>query len=241
MSVGSSPLARGLRISVAGVNVENGIIPARAGFTLPLSQGDGCAEDHPRSRGVYYYTAWPWVVDTGSSPLARGLLRKALYALLTAGIIPARAGFTSSSSANSLSGQDHPRSRGVYRPAFSSAAVGFGSSPVARGLQPIRAPQPHADGIIPARAGFTHHNVVALWADPDHPRSRGVYQGQDRPCRAGRGSSPLARGLQVGVADLSESDRIIPARAGVTSRAWNASRFAWDHPRSRGVYTWRSA
>ena len=55
MRLGSSPLARGLQSITAQLASNNGIIPARAGFTTPvfnrLLHGGG---DHPRSRGVYH-------------------------------------------------------------------------------------------------------------------------------------------------------------------------------------------
>ena len=50
---GSSPLARGLRLSRAGRWRCRGIIPARAGFTVCYRRQPGCEQDHPRSRGVY--------------------------------------------------------------------------------------------------------------------------------------------------------------------------------------------
>ena len=51
---GSSPLARGLRLSEPVVPFNVGIIPARAGFTN--SELGHCygVPDHPRSRGVYW-------------------------------------------------------------------------------------------------------------------------------------------------------------------------------------------
>ena len=51
-------------------------------------------------------------------------------------------------------------------------------------------------GIIPARAGFTLRDALAVFYWEDHPRSRGVYvTGYWWPAvRAG--SSPLARGLR---------------------------------------------
>ena len=50
------------------------------------------------------------------------------------------------------------------------------------------------------------------------------------------GSSPLARGLLVGVRAHVPGDRIIPARAGFTGRASRGAPSSSDHPRSRGVY-----
>ena len=57
LTVGSSPLARGLRVRIrVGIN-SDGIIPARAGFTFAYSSSVDIMKDHPRSRGVY--PAWP--------------------------------------------------------------------------------------------------------------------------------------------------------------------------------------
>ena len=50
----------------------------------------------------------------GSSPLARGLRESGLERGHSVGIIPARAGFTPDTVNRTVSGLDHPRSRGVY-------------------------------------------------------------------------------------------------------------------------------
>ena len=49
------------------------IIPARAGFTLPMKVADVARADHPRSRGVYLLSHFVCSDFAGSSPLARGL------------------------------------------------------------------------------------------------------------------------------------------------------------------------
>ena len=152
---GSSPLARGLQADLVFNFQHWGIIPARAGFTGVLCCLWSELRDHPRSRGVYPLPCRPLPRLLGSSPLARGLLMVSLSMLLSAWIIPARAGFT-----HGVSG---------------SSGKGRGSSPLARGL-PIK--QRHRillTRIIPARAGFTFTVVVEVSDDEDHPRSRGVY------------------------------------------------------------------
>ena len=53
VAAGSSPLARGLLAVAGGDGQHRGIIPARAGFTLPTAPGATGSPDHPRSRGVY--------------------------------------------------------------------------------------------------------------------------------------------------------------------------------------------
>ena len=91
---GSSPLARGLRRCRTG--------------------RPWVARDHPRSRGVYPGRSAATSPAPGSSPLARGLPTENFNQLADAGIIPARAGFTSKRIAGSSTSLDHPRSRGVY-------------------------------------------------------------------------------------------------------------------------------
>ena len=71
----------------------------------------------------------------GSSPLARGLQSLTLLRLLLTGIIPARAGFTNSSSQKNTASPDHPRSRGVYDCDVGGVVNCVGSSPLARGLR----------------------------------------------------------------------------------------------------------
>ena len=193
------------------------IIPARAGFTStnPLERDPG--RDHPRSRGVYHARVTITGARAGSSPLARGLLRPSAVAAVTAGIIPARAGFTALRVGRPGPPGDHPRSRGVYRQGHSPGA--------------------HDRRIIPARAGFT---ARAAWIEAcfqgssplarglrrrsrrrrsaarDHPRSRGVYPRFNDVVGDLPGSSPLARGLPWEGLRRLANDRIIPARAGFT-------------------------
>ena len=50
----------------------------------------------------------------GSSPLVRGLRIESHHTAESEGIIPARAGFTRALGLRVSSGQDHPRSCGVY-------------------------------------------------------------------------------------------------------------------------------
>ena len=213
---GSSPLARGL----LGARLRRGpagrIIPARAGFTAGSAAAPAPRRDHPRSRGVYPFSAGVCSRRAGSSPLARGLPSASTSISRPRRIIPARAGFTTSSQPPSGPCQDHPRSRGVYH------RRRCGLCPVIR--------------IIPARAGFTYGALGGAVAAPDHPRSRGVYEWVDSPLPDALGSSPLARGLPDRRRLRPGCQRIIPARAGFTETACTSARSARDHPRSRGVY-----
>ena len=113
---GSSPLARGLRGEASPLVLGLGIIPARAGFTGATGDRGAVVTDHPRSRGVYTISSVTRTSTKGSSPLARGLLAGPGECAFRIGIIPARAGFTSGREGKDVPTEDHPRSRGVYRP-----------------------------------------------------------------------------------------------------------------------------
>ena len=213
--------------------------------------------DHPRSRGVYQLSYSNPDGNLGSSPLARGLHLQPAQLRWRARIIPARAGSTSSPTPTPTGTWDHPRSRGVYSRYADYAVSNEGSSPLARGLQPVGLRVADAIRIIPARAGSTPRSPRTLPFAGDHPRSRGVYDVAAHLTRRRGGSSPLARGLPdeavVIVAELVDHPRsrgvyapgefqqqccrwIIPARAGSTILITPSHPRRADHPRSRGVY-----
>ena len=151
-------------------------------------------------------------------------------------IIPARAGFTNISDLLGSLTRDHPRSRGVYPQLGFGTNITDGSSPLARGLRCVSRAGRRRMGIIPARAGFTFTLAVRARYSADHPRSRGVYAATPRIAARIVGSSPLARGLLIGVFGRGRAARIIPARAGFTGIVSGDDLRYTDHPRSRGVY-----
>ena len=222
-SVGSSPLARGLRGFGSLVGVNSGIIPARAGFTTRPEPPTSTTRDHPRSRGVYATVYGAVTGKSGSSPLARGLPWRRLRGRPDRGIIPARAGFTRHAATRSRRSRDHPRSRGVYWPLSGGAARPCGSSPLARGLLNQGEGFKYRSRIIPARAGFTRRRAGQHGSRRDHPRSRGVYVMYTPRAGWTAGSSPLARGLPRPGPGRRQLVWIIPARAGFTRRAWSRS------------------
>ena len=214
--VGSSPLARGLRLNETRVLGLGGIIPARAGFTAYNIAGNNIATDHPRSRGVYRAFLDAGGLSSGSSPLARGLRGGGVEVDLDGRIIPARAGFTPAYVLRHTYHTDHPRSRGVYAARRIAGDVGKGSSPLARGLPRTPCRTAQYPRIIPARAGFTYPCHTGTRTPQDHPRSRGVYGRLTTAQARAAGSSPLARGLQMIAQIRGPLIRIIPARAGFT-------------------------
>ena len=152
---GSSPLARGLPRPHPPGGRQPGIIPARAGFTAASPAPNHVARDHPRSRGVYAVAVAACSRRGGSSPLARGLPGMARHFQASAGIIPARAGFTAVGGDAGAIEWDHPRSRGVYAERDKWMSWAHGSSPLARGLPDVAVVGVDGGRIIPARAGFT--------------------------------------------------------------------------------------
>ena len=175
MNAGSSPLARGLLHLREQVIVGGRIIPARAGFTPQRGTQPRHGRDHPRSRGVYSQTARYAAGHLGSSPLARGLLAVDEGPVGEGRIIPARAGFTTTTPTTGRRRGDHPRSRGVYTRLGAWKHEADGSSPLARGLQHAALENREGVRIIPARAGFTRSGRLCQAEMRDHPRSRGVY------------------------------------------------------------------
>ena len=236
VSGGSSPLARGLPSCPIRALISLGIIPARAGFTAHERERSCPGSDHPRSRGVYAFTWRMQTSPVGSSPLARGLRLRVRDRRAEHGIIPARAGFTYRCVNAKGQAQDHPRSRGVYKVGKRWETIGYGSSPLARGLPEVAHTRFGSFGIIPARAEFTGANILYCGSIADHPRSRGVYKVGKRWETIGYGSSPLARGLLNCVRGDSVICGIIPARAGFTLCGTRIMSSRRDHPRSRGVY-----
>ena len=234
----------GLRtLNLLQVQVD-GIIPARAGFTRGRGSPARPWRDHPRSRGVYGVRVHAPGRQEGSSPLARGLPEFLRGHESAAGIIPARAGFTLAEMPSPLSARgSSPLARGLHgavtasdddlriipaRAGFTAAATAAGkrstgSSPLARGLLTAAGADGGLARIIPARAGFTRAHDLLEAGDRDHPRSRGVYRRRGSGGRCGAGSSPLARGLPPPVGPVRGRVRIIPARAGFTTRCQAAS------------------
>ena len=92
-------------------------------------------------------------------------------------------------------------------------------------------------GLIPARAGNTHHPVAPKPKRRAHPRSRGEHAGGGPGDSGSAGSSPLARGTLQELQPGEKTEGLIPARAGNTGdlHAWTAP--AWAHPRSRGEHS----
>ena len=91
---GSSPHARGARIRAVTAAPASGIIPACAGSTIVRVKPYTKQGDHPRMRGEHCAVTLALIAAVGSSPHARGALKKGEVELVAGGIIPACAGST---------------------------------------------------------------------------------------------------------------------------------------------------
>ena len=172
----------------------------------------------------------------GSSPLARGTLLSFCCGSAAPGLIPARAGNTSSSFSPSGAQGAHPRSRGEHADVEFSASGLLGSSPLARGTLFRMGGSSDRPGLIPARAGNTTAKCFirsAIWA---HPRSRGEHLLHVLTGYRHRGSSPLARGTPRLQPLVHRPGGLIPARAGNTKYSNVSPPIPWAHPRSRGEH-----
>ena len=191
---------------------------------------------HPRSRGEHSKISSWWTVSTGSSPLARGTREGIGLERLSLGLIPARAGNTSSVVPASLPVWAHPRSRGEHTIQTSHNVSFHGSSPLARGTRRVIF-SPLADvGLIPARAGNTRVKTGELRFTRAHPRSRGEHACWLPSAWFVVGSSPLARGTLFWLLRVCRGQGLIPARAGNTDVLVCCDFRGGAHPRSRGEH-----
>ena len=212
------------------------LIPARAGNTPIATITKRGVAAHPRSRGEHRsaLTTAYWLV--GSSPLARGTHSGRGRAPDTGRLIPARAGNTGVCEGLGGRGSAHPRSRGEHAALPRCEPLPPGSSPLARGTPENRADSVRNSRLIPARAGNTLELGIQKTGGAAHPRSRGEhYENVIKPVFDG-GSSPLARGTRLVGRGGRESTRLIPARAGNTSRVLLPPPVVSAHPRSRGEH-----
>ena len=177
---GSSPLARGTPVMHTPHEVQNGLIPARAGNTSGIRIGAEHLGAHPRSRGEHRTKSSVGGAWRGSSPLARGTQAH--------GHLPVTAPVA------------HPRSRGEHGLISVAFDAPVGSSPLARGTQSAAPSLSIRLGLIPARAGNTPPSTESGAPFRAHPRSRGEHSNGVGVGSSCAGSSPLARGTQCSTA-----------------------------------------
>ena len=162
---GSSPLTRG-KLVCALLRIEPGrLIPAHAGKTPALRQGEIRSRAHPRSRGENVGSHRLLTATQGSSPLTRGKLPRADHRDIRHGLIPAHAGKTARLRPRGWRRRAHPRSRGENPNRRRQSPAPRGSSPLTRGKRAsAHTPAGHT-GLIPAHAGKTLPDLRFYCAD----------------------------------------------------------------------------
>ena len=192
--LGSSPRVRGKRPHPHRRGHRAGLIPARAGKTVPPSAEPPLGRAHPRACGEN--GEWGQALDPahGSSPRVRGK-RGGLGAEDHEGrLIPARAGKTGGGRARCTASRAHPRACGENKDSSSTARSRAGSSPRVRGKPVRHRPPPRRQRLIPARAGKTRAGSASPGASQAHPRACGENETATWIAVTMPGSSPRVRG-----------------------------------------------
>ena len=159
-----------------------GIIPACAGSTSRCSACRRGAGDHPRMCGEHDRHAAERVDEPGSSPHVRGAPSDIPAISVMAGIIPACAGSTSTTTCSRTADRDHPRMCGEHYGVPVRFARFGGSSPHVRGAHYQHRRHGRIDGIIPACAGSTKFLLIHSRRSWDHPRMCGEHTMDSSHC-----------------------------------------------------------
>ena len=232
--VGSSPRGRGKLEPFDDDRHGGRLIPARAGKTSARDDPWLGLTAHPRAGGENKpASALTWTAS-GSSPRGRGKRPARRGPRRRIRLIPARAGKTGWRCVWPRNSGAHPRAGGENAARRVLRGTSRGSSPRGRGKPLMPWQRQVADGLIPARAGKTHGVPWPLASPAAHPRAGG--ENLDNRERAGddAGSSPRGRGKHFGDFAAKAGTRLIPARAGKTTRATQSGAVSEAHPRAGG-------
>ena len=171
--MGSSPRGRGKPPTPTGSSLRPRLIPAWAGKTQLLDTSRPPGRAHPRVGGENARTRGGHACASGSSPRGRGKQPGEELSGRVRGLIPAWAGKTLASSAQTQAHRAHPRVGGENDTGFTAEQVAEGSSPRGRGKPLDRALSGKWQGLIPAWAGKTCARRRAARPTTAHPRVGG--------------------------------------------------------------------
>ena len=170
----------------------------------------------------------------GSSPRVRGPHGAARECRRQQRLIPARAGTTAARRRNPRRGSAHPRACGDHQQRPAASGGNIGSSPRVRGpRKPARPPRLDVR-LIPARAGTTPAGLAQTVAGTAHPRACGDHESSSGSGAGLIGSSPRVRGPRRSAPGAARPPRLIPARAGTTTRSPSSRLSSAAHPRACG-------
>ena len=191
---------------------------------------------HPRPCGEHKIIPYDEPPGMGSSPPVRGARTTHAGDLVEEGLIPARAGSTSTSTAEVLVIRAHPRPCGEHVAELAEIAAAEGSSPPVRGARLGAFPLIPVMGLIPARAGSTPYRGPLGSLAGAHPRPCGEHRSGAAPKGTPPGSSPPVRGARIRFAGRNHHHGLIPARAGSTFHRLLLGLLRWAHPRPCGEH-----
>ena len=214
----------------------DGLIPARAGSTPAWKLVRWSRWAHPRPCGEHDDQSGQPGWFLGSSPPVRGAPVIQEWALMVTGLIPARAGSTTSIRPRSIRTRAHPRPCGEHGGGRNSESLGEGSSPPVRGALTKAGVPLFAPGLIPARAGSTLLTARLSPAWRAHPRPCGEHVPAARPTLCLSGSSPPVRGAPHARPVHPRAYGLIPARAGSTHLRVRREVGGRAHPRPCGEH-----
>ena len=177
---------------------------------------EGATAVRPRGRGERVTPCCCAAVESGSSPRARGTLRRGGIRLLQRRFIPAGAGNTPHGTRIAARTAVHPRGRGEHKRPPADCVCDDGSSPRARGTRERALVEDWAVRFIPAGAGNTRSTPCCATSRPVHPRGRGEHAAGVGALENIGGSSPRARGTHAQPRRGRAARRFIPAGAGNT-------------------------
>ena len=231
---GSPPHTRGQGRKNAALNSPNRITPAHAGTRTDEFSPSTRVKDHPRTRGDKAKNDPPIAPTVGSPPHTRGQGAPKSLSFAPARITPAHAGTSHQRLPPALALPDHPRTRGDKSGSGSPSADASGSPPHTRGQAVVEMLITLYNGITPAHAGTRESEARAIFADKDHPRTRGDKSYFRDYSIRDEGSPPHTRGQVLTGLFRLVLRRITPAHAGTSPIPGMFSRFRRDHPRTRG-------
>ena len=191
---GSSPHARGTRVSNGRCSRVPRFIPACAGNAQPDTRPSTGSAVHPRMRGERKLTKLPPEKAAGSSPHARGTHEPGSREQTTFRFIPACAGNALPPLLAALGRTVHPRMRGERAHRYLGIVMPIGSSPHARGTPRGARADGRPGRFIPACAGNAGYGRRRGTCGTVHPRMRGERCVRASAILSASGSSPHARG-----------------------------------------------
>ena len=189
---------------------------------------------HPRTGGENSTSRIRRFPITGSSPHGRGKRNCSRGRRQRERLIPARAGKTTTVTANGADFEAHPRTGGENEGVGIWSPENTGSSPHGRGKLAGVGTRIEQRRLIPARAGKTR--LTRSWACSltAHPRTGGENDGGVWNAVGRSGSSPHGRGKPRRTDRPTATGRLIPARAGKTSPPRTERGGGRAHPRTGG-------